>query len=263
MKKHYNFILVLCALVLTFNSQAQMVLLDENFETGYTDGTEIQTTDASWFVVGVDFTFPAKNIVASGAESSDWYARLEQGGSDGYAHVEKNFTLEAGETYEFKAWVLPDVSGQKNAYFLRVLDGFTVRAESAKPATGTVWEEISTSYVAEASKVYKFRLLKNWGANGGSFDSVSVVCTTCATASASENDSFEFGVFPNPVENVLSIQTEEELASAEIVNLIGQSVKVLQSNVKNIDVSSLEPGVYVVKLTSLNGGVSLKKIIKN
>ena len=263
MKKNYTIILVLFALVLTFNSRAQMVLLDDNFETGYTDGTEIQTTDATWFIVGVDFTFPAKNATSSGADSSDWYARLEQGGSAQYAHVEKNFTLEAGETYEFKAWVLPDVSGQKNAYTLQVLDGATVKVESAKPATGNVWEELSTSYVAEESKDYRFRLRKNWGANGGSFDNVSIVCTTCATASISENDAFEFGVFPNPVENVLSIQTEEELTSVEIVNLIGQSIQVLQSNVKNIDVSSLAPGVYVVKLTSLNGGVSLKKIIKN
>lgn len=263
MKKNYTIILVLFALVFTFSLRAQMVLLDENFETGYTDETEIQTTDASWFVVGIDFTFPAKNIAASGAESSDWYARLERGGSEGYAHVEKNVTLVAGETYEFKGWVLPDVSGQKNAYSLRVLDGATIKVESAKPVTGTIWEELSANYVAEESKVYKFRLVKNWGANGASFDNVSVVCTTCATASSSENDSFEFGVFPNPVENILSIQTDEEIASAEIVNLMGQTIKVLQLNVKNIDVSSLISGVYVVKLTNLNGGVSLKKIIKN
>ena len=262
MKKHYIFIFALFAFVFTFNTRAQTVLLDDNFETGYTDGIEIMTTDPSWFEVGTNFTFPAKNMAAAGAESSDWYARLEQGGSEGYAHVEKNFTLEAGQNYEFKVWVLPDASGQKNAYFLRILDGNTVKGESAKPVTGTIWEELSTNYVAEESKIYKFRLLKNWGANGASFDNVSVVCTTCPTASTTGQNSFQFGMYPNPVENVLGIETEEELASVEIVNLMGQTIKVLQSNIKNIDVSSLTPGVYVVKLISENGAIATKKIIK-
>lgn len=262
MKKRYTFIIVLVG-ILSTSMNAQIAVGYHDFETGYTNNTEISTTDPSWIAYGDGFTFPAENVVGSGAESSDWYARMERGGTANYAAVERNYSLDIGETYEFKAWVLPDVSAQKNAYSLFVVDGVTVEATSASPVSGTAWEELSVTYVAAATKSYKFRLRKNWGAAGAKFDNFSVTCTSCTLSVENEN-AFEFGMYPNPVANDLTISTEEELSSVSIIDLIGQEVKSVQGAINgSIDVSNLASGMYVVRLTAVNGGVSVKKFIKN
>tara|TARA_B100000809_G_scaffold237914_1_gene258232 strand:- start:26450 stop:27235 length:786 start_codon:yes stop_codon:yes gene_type:complete len=260
MKKNYTLIIVF---VLAFTNiiSAQVELINETFETGFTEGTEIAVTDNTWISFGTDFTFPAKNVALGGAEASDWYARLEKNGATGFAAIERGYELVSGETYEFKAWVFPDAAAQKNAYFLRVLDEAVIKGESAKPTEGSAWEELSVSYVAEESKFYKFRLTKNWGATGASFDNFSVICTTCTPLSVEDQNAFEFGMYPNPVGNILTIQTEETLGSIQVLNLMGQIVMNSQGN-DSVDVSVLSPGVYVLKLTAINGGASVKKFIK-
>ncbi|MDG2151713.1 MAG: hypothetical protein P8K12_05680, partial [Polaribacter sp.] len=117
MKKKY-FILLLITTVIVSTTNAQQTIYSDDFETGYPADSEIKTTDTSWLVFGTDFTFPAKNVASGGAEDSNWYVRMEKGGTSGFAYIERIYSLTAGETYEFKASVFPDVAGQKNAYTL-------------------------------------------------------------------------------------------------------------------------------------------------
>ncbi len=73
----------------------------------------------------------------------------------------------------------------------------------------------------------------------------------------------DISIWPNPVNNVLNIQSATSLQSVEVFNLSGQ--KVLQVNVLNgssIDVSSLNAGVYLVKVNFADGNSGLTKIIK-
>tara|TARA_B100000767_G_scaffold179565_1_gene167639 strand:+ start:1115 stop:2464 length:1350 start_codon:yes stop_codon:yes gene_type:complete len=180
MKKIYT-LLLLIAFGNAPIVNAQKVLGSFDFESGYTSETEIQSTDSSWATFGEGFTFPAKNTSAAGAETSDWYARME---ATEFAYVERVYELIAGETYVFKASVLPDAVGQKNAYTLRIIDedaSTPIKAESAPPSQGSAWEELTVSYIAEETKNYKFRFNKNWGNQGVSFDNFLVECTACTT----------------------------------------------------------------------------------
>ena len=181
MKKNY-FILLLITTVIVSITNAQQTIYSDDFETGYTADSEIESTDTSWLIAGTGFTFPAKNVASGGAASSNWYVRMERGGTANYAYIERVYTLTAGKTYEFKASVFPDASGQKNAYNLKVLDGNnTEQVASANPTTGSTWEELSVSYTAAETKNYKFRVQKTWGNQGASIDNYSIVCTTCAS----------------------------------------------------------------------------------
>ncbi|BCY27518.1 T9SS type A sorting domain-containing protein [Flavobacterium okayamense] len=78
------------------------------------------------------------------------------------------------------------------------------------------------------------------------------------------NDSFttnnEFKMYPNPVQNVLTIESNSDIENIEIYSLEGKLV--LKSNQKQIDVQSLVSGIYLLKINSMNGEVIYKKIMK-
>ena len=155
---------------------------------GYLADSEIKWP---WAASGTGFTFPVKNVASGGVDDSDWYLRMERGGTADFAYIERIYTLTQGATYEFKASVFPDAAGQKNAYNLRVLDGATEVAASAKPTAGSTWEELSISYTAAETKDYKFRVQKAWGNQGASIDNYSIVCTSCDPQETVYSDDFE------------------------------------------------------------------------
>lgn len=74
----------------------------------------------------------------------------------------------------------------------------------------------------------------------------------------------DFKLYPNPVRDRLTIQTNMSLSSVEVFNLLGQ--KVIGINAESlfdntIDVSTLSNGYYLLKVKSGNQS-SLKKFIK-
>lgn len=66
--------------------------------------------------------------------------------------------------------------------------------------------------------------------------------------------------FPNPVKDILNISTE--VAHIELYNIMGQKIVAL-SNVNSIDVSNLEGGSYIARVTSSEGVITTKRFVKN
>jgi len=67
-------------------------------------------------------------------------------------------------------------------------------------------------------------------------------------------------IYPNPVRDILNIQTDEAISGIEIFDLLGK--KVFEENdTKNIDVLGLQKGVYVLKV-NIDKGILIKKFIK-
>lgn len=78
------------------------------------------------------------------------------------------------------------------------------------------------------------------------------------------SDSFQknnFSVFPNPVNDILNIQMDSDIKNIEVFSLQGQLV--MQSTLKSFSLNSLNHGVYLVKITDVNGVIVTQKIIKN
>ena len=76
-----------------------------------------------------------------------------------------------------------------------------------------------------------------------------------------EDDNFvDLIVYPNPVQNILFIESQKQIESVKIYNLHGQLVKEKASN--NMDVSNLATGLYFVKVTVDRHSI-IKKFIKN
>lgn len=83
-----------------------------------------------------------------------------------------------------------------------------------------------------------------------------------------EHPNADIRIFPNPVEDMLYIQSKDlftDQVHINIINALGQ--KVLQTNASNtqllsIDIANMTPGIYILSL-SVGNQIFTKKIIKN
>lgn len=68
-------------------------------------------------------------------------------------------------------------------------------------------------------------------------------------------------IYPNPVDDVLNIQTNETVRRIEIFNLQGALVMAFEGHTNSINVSVLPTGTYVIRLTT-DSGVSTQRFVK-
>lgn len=87
----------------------------------------------------------------------------------------------------------------------------------------------------------------------------SLIFTSLSTPSFNQNN-LKATLYPNPVNNILNIEIEREIKSVEIYNMQGQ--KVLSSNQKQVNVSYLANGIYMVRVEDENNSIKTNKIVK-
>ena len=68
-------------------------------------------------------------------------------------------------------------------------------------------------------------------------------------------------LYPNPTQEVLNVNSADQIAKIEVYDLLGKKVA-SNNNAKNVNVSALGKGVYVVKVAQENGSVVAKRFIK-
>ncbi|WP_375235835.1 T9SS type A sorting domain-containing protein [Winogradskyella sp.] len=91
--------------------------------------------------------------------------------------------------------------------------------------------------------------------------------TVSATSTALSNDDFgnlaAFTYYPNPVNNILTLDAQKNIESIVAYNMLGQEVLRLSPNTVNaeVDMSSLLSGAYFVKV-SIQGATKTVRIIK-
>lgn len=95
--------------------------------------------------------------------------------------------------------------------------------------------------------------------NNSNFYIDNVVIKNLENLSTDDLNKKEIKIYPNPVQDVLSIQTNDKINSVEIFDLTGKSI--LKSSDKNINTQSLSKGIYIVKIKTDNQEIS-QKIIK-
>jgi len=66
-------------------------------------------------------------------------------------------------------------------------------------------------------------------------------------------------IYPNPATNNFAIEMENEVKLVEIYSLQGQ--KVMSSNSKNVTVSNLSKGIYLVRIEDENNAIATQKLI--
>ena len=86
-----------------------------------------------------------------------------------------------------------------------------------------------------------------------------VVMNSTPTFGSDDKAKMEIVLYPNPVSDVLNIETALDIQSVVFLNINGQ--KVLSSNQKQINVSALPAGIYMVQIQDTANNVTTKKII--
>jgi len=138
------------------------------------------------------------------------------------------------------------------------------------------WTQVGSSYTTEnaawldvsiplpnksANYLIALEGTSNW-ARGIDVDNVSVVdaSATLAVADVAKNNGVK--IYPNPVKDVLNINTDKKVSSIEIFSLTGQLVRKLDNNSKQVNVSDLKKGVYLLRVKSEGKDESFK-IVKD
>ena len=83
--------------------------------------------------------------------------------------------------------------------------------------------------------------------------------TTPLSSEDFNSNNLKAKIYPNPVKDILNIHIENEIKSVEIYSLQGQ--RVLTSSNKNVNVSSLLKGIYLVRIEDENSDVATQKLI--
>ena len=93
-------------------------------------------------------------------------------------------------------------------------------------------------------------------------DKVRVIATDTVTQAVNEN-YLETKMYPNPVDNMLTINSEDDIQDISIYNVVG--IKVMEMVINNketvIDLSVLESGMYLIEIQGKNSK-SIKTFIK-
>lgn len=91
------------------------------------------------------------------------------------------------------------------------------------------------------------------------FDDVKFV----SALSTAKFDASSIKMYPNPVKNSLTIDTDSAINRVSVYTILGQEVMTAspKSNTATLQTSTLQKGVYIVK-TDVDGNVSTSKIIK-
>lgn len=75
------------------------------------------------------------------------------------------------------------------------------------------------------------------------------------------NDDIRFEIYPNPVKDFISFSSSENINLVEIFDLFGRKQISKKGNTKQLDVSSLKKGMYILSI-NLDSKVLRYKIIK-
>ena len=144
--------------------------------------------------------------------------------------------------------------------YVKILDDYNPNKPSEEEKTFTT--TTSTFTASSDIVVFYVRSLQSISSDYDVFYDNMMLYET-ATASVEEFSNY-FNMYPNPVNDVLTIQSKNiEVSKVEIYNTIGQRVLEQDGLVKNtINVSSLPKGIYVLKLNSDSKSYSTKIVVE-
>ena len=78
-----------------------------------------------------------------------------------------------------------------------------------------------------------------------------------------ENNMGNLRIYPNPVSNTLTIQSDNvPIERVEIYSVLGKKIKAIYSDFENIHTGDLSQGIYLLRIYSENSSI-VKKLIKN
>lgn len=186
-----------------------------------------------------------------------------------------NFTLTAGTSYTFSFyWVGDGFTGWQNEVLVnsgQTATGATSLTTFITPdqtATGgnnsSTYTKVTVNYTPTSTGDYSFGI-KAYNTTTApfymGFDDFSVTQSNLATAETSVKKN-EIKIYPNPFKDVLYIADAKDIRSVSVTDVSGRVVKTMENPGKELNLSELNAGVYLVNITFRDGSQSSAKAIK-
>ncbi|MFK7832734.1 MAG: T9SS type A sorting domain-containing protein [Winogradskyella sp.] len=89
---------------------------------------------------------------------------------------------------------------------------------------------------------------KNWSIDDGDFTAVSGINPECASLSILEVQLAQISIHPNPFVDTITIESEKEIESIQLTDILGKTIPVKLKSDSTADLSSLTSGVYFLSL---------------
>jgi len=156
--------------------------------------------------------------------------------SFGWSGATDDKTPEAALQYHFRAGTTPNTSD---------IASYKVTSNKWK----LVLENIPTNLYWSVSSIDASKLVSDESAE-----------QHFSTLSAQDFSKSTIRVSPNPAQNYITVQTKADLKETILFNMIGQEVS--KGNAKNIDLTAVKAGVYLLKVTKTSGETFIQKIVK-
>ena len=115
--------------------------------------------------------------------------------------------------------------------------------------------------VTQGNDIYfdDFQVYNQWFTDQGVYGLYLTQSPTVLDSQSFQTKNLKASMYPNPASDHFTIEMENEVKSVEIFSLQGQ--KVLTSKNKNVDVSSLSKGMYLVRIEDVDNAVATKKLM--
>jgi Leucine-rich repeat (LRR) protein len=98
---------------------------------------------------------------------------------------------------------------------------------------------------------------------GWEIDATASYSTDCPTSLGVDDEILAEGLklYPNPVSDILSVESKLALKKIEIYSILGQKVKDINSDFNSISTKHLSRGIFLIKIYS-EKGIAIRKLIK-
>ncbi|MBL7912411.1 MAG: T9SS type A sorting domain-containing protein [Bacteroidia bacterium] len=211
-------------------------------------------------------------IVASGIASN--YSPVGDGGGVSYVWLGGNDKFTEGDWWwdgdnngiGMKFWVGQGAAGANNgAAFNNNYNNWGGKS------TSTIQEPDNFNSNQDAAAMalgnWPFGIAGEWNdiAETNSIYFVIEYNTIPTSIKQNSNKGISLEIYPNPSSDKIKIQSTTEIIEITITSIEGKILRTVFSSQKEqtIDISNLSNGIYFLNITSVNGDVIAKKIIKN
>lgn len=201
-------------------------------------------------------------IINAATESGEFYKRVVSG-------------LTVEEAYTINAWIANILNPETGCIpaspvnvSIEIYNGEELVASKttgdvhASATIEEIWKEYALTFVANATEMIIVLRNNSYGGCGNDLAIDDIALRPSKSLGVSEYNSFKVGFEPNPVEDILTITSEETISQIEVFSFSGQSVLSQQGSGKSavVDMSTLTSGVYIVKVYGGNSMETIKVV---
>ena len=122
---------------------------------------------------------------------------------------------------------------------------------------GTVYTPASGIITVSSLAAGAHTILKGSGSNY-----LFYMSTAYNSTGLNDAQSIQATIYPNPVEDLMVIKTEATIVKSEVYNLTGEMVRNQSGDVKEMDISKLPTGVYLICVQTKDGNFRQKFVKK-